>query len=57
METEVVTSCSQAGLSVDGGGYQPTHKIFDPKFILPLRYAGIKWNRDCRNEQLMTGPT
>lgn len=31
MEPEVAISCSQAGLPVDGGGYQPTHKTFIPK--------------------------
>jgi hypothetical protein len=39
---EVATSCSQAGLSVKGGGHQPNHRNFNPKFVLPTRYAGIR---------------
>lgn len=37
MEPEVITSCSQVGLLVERGGHQPTHKTFDPKFVLPTR--------------------
>ena len=42
IESEIVTFCSQAGLSVERGGYQPTHKTFNPKFVLATRCAGIK---------------
>ena len=41
-ETEVATSCSQAGFPVEGGGQQPTHKTFHPNMSLPTRYTGIK---------------
>ena len=33
METDVATSCTQVGLPVEGGGHQPTHKTFNPKFL------------------------
>jgi hypothetical protein len=52
METEVVTSCSKAGLSVEGGGYQPSHKTFNPKFVITTRSAGIKME-----ERLKEWPT
>jgi hypothetical protein len=42
METEVVTSCSQAGILEGEGEHEPTYKIFDQKLILPTRYMGIK---------------
>ena len=48
MVTEVVTSCSQVGLSVDGGRHQPTHKPFDPKSVLTTRCAGIKMEQRLR---------
>lgn len=41
IETEVATF-SQEGLPVEGGGCQPTHKTFNPKFVLPARYAGMR---------------
>ena len=41
METEV-SSCSQVELPVEGGGHQPTHKGFHPKFVLPTRCTGDK---------------
>jgi hypothetical protein len=40
-ETEVSTSCSQAGHSVGGGGH-PTHETLNPKSVLPTRCTGIK---------------
>ena len=41
-ETEMATSCSQAGFPVERGGHHPTHKTFHPKMSLPTRYTGIK---------------
>ena len=41
LKPEVDTSCSQARLLVEGGGHQPTHQTFYPKFPLPTRYAGM----------------
>jgi hypothetical protein len=40
MEPEKTTSCSQAGTSVEGERHHPTHKTFNPKFILCIRNAG-----------------
>ena len=37
MDTEMVIFCSQGGLKVDGYWPQPTHKTFNPKFILSAR--------------------
>jgi hypothetical protein len=45
VETEVSTSCILVGLPVEGGGHQPIHKTFDPKFILPTSCSGIKIER------------
>jgi hypothetical protein len=28
-------------LPVEGGGHQPTHKTFNPKFVLPIRDKDI----------------
>jgi hypothetical protein len=47
-ETEVATSCSQAGLLVEGGGLQSNHKTLNPKFVLPTRCAGIKMEQRMR---------
>ena len=41
IETEMMTICSQAALLVEGGG-QPSHKIINPKCVLPTRCAGRK---------------
>ena len=48
MESEVATSCSQAGLPVEGGGYQPTHKTYNPKFALPAKCARIEMEQRLR---------
>jgi hypothetical protein len=49
METEVATSCIQAGLPVEGRGHQPTHKtFFNPKFVLLTKCAGIKIEQRLR---------
>lgn len=37
MQTEMATSCSQAGLLEEGEGQQSTRKTFNPKFVLPTR--------------------
>jgi hypothetical protein len=37
MEPEVATFCSQNEFPVERVGHQPTHKTFDPKFVLPIR--------------------
>jgi hypothetical protein len=42
MEPEVATSFSQAGLALEGGEHQPSHKTFDTKFALLTSCAGIK---------------
>ena len=34
IETEVATPCSQERRPMEGGGHQPTHKTFDPEFVL-----------------------
>ena len=48
METEMVISYSQARLPGERGGHQPTHKTFNPKFVLPTRYTGIKMEYSLR---------
>jgi hypothetical protein len=48
MATEVATSCNDVGLSVEGGEHQPTHKIFNSKFVLPTRCAAIKEDQSLR---------
>jgi hypothetical protein len=55
METEVATCCSQAGLLEERGWHQPTHKNFDPEFVLPTRCVGIKMEVEIEgmdNQQL-----
>jgi hypothetical protein len=47
METEV-SSYSQAGLPVEEGGHQPTHKTFNRKLVLPTRCIGIKMEQILR---------
>ena len=46
MEPEEATSCRQAGTSVDQQGHQPTHKPFDPKFMLSARNAGTEYGAE-----------
>jgi hypothetical protein len=41
-DMEETTSSSQTGPPVEGWGYQPTYKIFDPKLFLSKRKAGTK---------------
>jgi hypothetical protein len=41
MEPEEATSCIQAGTLVEPQRHQPTHKTFNPKFILSTRNLGI----------------
>ena len=40
LEPEENTFCIQAGTPVEQERHQPTHKHFDPKFILSIRNAG-----------------
>jgi len=47
-EPELASSCSQAGLQEEGGGYQPTHKTFYQKFAQLTRYARIKTEQRLR---------
>jgi hypothetical protein len=42
METEVPTSCSQAGLPLREGEHQSTHKAFNLKLILPTICIAIE---------------
>jgi hypothetical protein len=55
IETMVASSCGHSELSVNGGGNQPTSKIFNPKFVLPTRSALIKLEQGLRKCP-MTGP-
>ena len=41
MESKKATSYSQAGTPMELQRHQPTHKTFDPKFILSTRNAGM----------------
>jgi hypothetical protein len=45
----MATSITQARLLEEGGRYQPTHKTFNPKFVLPTDYTGIKIEQKLRN--------
>ena len=56
IEPEMANSCSQAGLPVEGIGYQPTHKNFNPKLFLLTRCAEIKTEQRL-GETAITGPT
>jgi hypothetical protein len=44
IKTEVATSCSRGvgRILVKTGRHQPTHKTFNPKFVLPARCMRIK---------------
>jgi hypothetical protein len=53
MEPEEVTSYIQAGTPVEPLRYQPTHKTFNPKFILSTRNAGT-WEMEQRLEKWPT---
>jgi hypothetical protein len=58
IETEEATSCWQMRLPLEGGEDQPTHKTFNPKFVLPTRYTEIKkceervWRQSQRHQGL-----
>ena len=48
IEPEEVTYCSQAEPPVKQYEYNPTHKTFDPIFILSIKNAGLRaaeWSR------------
>lgn len=42
MKSEMTSCCSQIGHLIEGGEHQASHKAFDPKFALPIRYAKRK---------------
>jgi hypothetical protein len=50
METEVATSCSQAGFPEKGGDINLPTKTFNLKFVLPTRCAGIKMVQRIREQ-------
>lgn len=54
LETESDTSCRQAGLPEERGRRPPTHKTFNPKFVLPTRRAGTKMEQRL-GEQIASG--
>jgi hypothetical protein len=41
-EPEIVTSCSQARLPMEEFGHQPSHKTFDPQFVLTYKRFRLK---------------
>jgi hypothetical protein len=45
MEHEKVTSYSQTGSRVEGQRHHPTHKTFDPNFVLSKRNAGTRMDK------------
>lgn len=55
IETEVATFCSQKGHPVEGG-HQLTHKIFNPKFVLPTRCAKINLEQRLREQSINDWP-
>jgi hypothetical protein len=50
IKTEVASTCTQARLPEEGEGHQYSHKIFNPKFVLPTRHAGIKMEKRPREQ-------
>jgi hypothetical protein len=42
MKTEMATSHNQVELSMEERGHQHTHRIFKPKFSLPVKREGMK---------------
>jgi hypothetical protein len=42
LDPEEDTSCSQTGTAMEQQRHQPTHKIFDPEFILSTGNAGME---------------
>jgi hypothetical protein len=61
METEMGTSGSQTGFLGEETGHHSTHKIFNPKFVLPTRCVEITLDQrmkeqktnDCPNLRLI----
>lgn len=51
MESELVISCAQASLPIEGLGEQPSHKTLEPQFVIHINCAGVK------GQNLMEGPT
>jgi hypothetical protein len=58
MDLEVATSCSQVGLPEKGGTHQPTHRTFDPKFVLLTMPGPSKHRSGCSQSAIewTTGP-
>lgn len=53
---EVATSCNQVGASEEEQRHQCTHKIFNPKFVLPTRNAGAKMEQRLREQTTNNWP-
>jgi hypothetical protein len=56
IEPEEATSCSQAGSPEEWWRHQPTHNIFNPKFILSTSNIALGMEQGLR-EWPITGPT
>jgi hypothetical protein len=50
IDTEVATSCGQAGFPEEQRDLQSTPKIFNPKFILPRKCAGRTVEQELREK-------
>jgi hypothetical protein len=51
MKSEMATSCTQGGLSVERGSHQPTNKTFNSMFVLKkIRSTGIKMEERLREQ-------
>lgn len=56
VEPEATISCNMKTLPMEGRRHQPSHKIFDPQFVL-TRCAGVNMGQKLGNGQPLTGPT
>jgi hypothetical protein len=56
MNTNGVTSCKKVGLPLENEGHQPTHKSFNPKFVLPTRYRGINMEQRLKEQPTYEWP-
>ena len=57
METDLATSRSQEGLSVEGVRHQSTQKTFISKFVMPTRWTAIKMEQILRELPTNDGPS
>jgi hypothetical protein len=53
MEVTLAETPSSGGIWIlkwppEGKGHQPLHKSFDPKFVLPIRFAATKMEQKLR---------